>query len=106
MKRLTGWQDVKKHLFLVLFTFSDEREVVSKHGFLNLNDLSTVQQKHSKSQTYVHCYLQLKLLGKQQTVDLLLNPQSIKCVLRHNEQVKIRLMLHQFIDAVCYFANH
>jgi len=108
MKRLTGWQDVKKqHLFFVLFTFSDEHEVLNEHGLLNLNNLSSVQQKHSKSQTYVHCYLQLKLLGKQQRVDLLLSTQSRKCVLRHNEQMKkIRLILHQFVDAVCYFANH
>jgi len=38
MRRLNGWQDVKKQLFLVLFTFSDEREVVNKRGFLNLNN--------------------------------------------------------------------
>jgi hypothetical protein len=40
----------KQHLFLVLFTFFNEREVLNKHCFLNLNNLSSVQQKHTKSQ--------------------------------------------------------
>jgi hypothetical protein len=80
MKRLSGWQDVKKqHLFfLVLCTFFNEHEVWNKHGFLNLNNLSSVQQKHSKSKIYVHCYIQLKLFGKQQRVDLLPSTQSRK----------------------------
>lgn len=35
VKRLSGWLDVKKqHLFLVLFTFFNEREILNKHGFL------------------------------------------------------------------------
>jgi len=84
MKRLSGWQDVEKQrLFLVLFTFFNECEVLNKHGFLNFNNLSSVQQKHSKSQTYVLYYIQLKLFGKQQRVDLLLSTQCRKYFLRH-----------------------
>jgi len=45
-------------------------EVWNKQGFSDLNHLSRVQQKHSKSQTRVHCYPQLKLFGEQQRVDL------------------------------------
>jgi len=81
--------------------FFNEYEVLNKCDFVNLNNLSSVQQMHSKSQTYVHCYQQLKLFGKQQRVDLL---QSTHC--RKYEQVKkIRLILCQFIDSVCYCVN-
>jgi hypothetical protein len=42
---------------------------------LDLYHLSNARQKHSKSQTHVPCYLALKLFGKQQKVDLLLNAE-------------------------------
>jgi hypothetical protein len=62
-----------------------------------------VQQKHSKSQTVVSYHLQLKL---QQTVDLLLDAECRNDITKHNEQVKKnRVILHLFIDAVCYLAN-
>ena len=57
-------------------------------GFSDLNNLSSAQQKRSKPQTYVHCYLQLKLFGKQQRVDLLLDYASRNYVTRHKKQVK------------------
>ena len=49
-------------------------------GVLDLSHLSVAQQKHSKSQTLVPCYLPLKLFGKQQNVDLLLEAESRKDV--------------------------
>jgi hypothetical protein len=52
----------KKHLFLVPFTFFNEYDELNKYGFLNINNLSSVQQKHSKSQTFVHCCLQINYL--------------------------------------------
>jgi hypothetical protein len=80
--------------------------VWTQQGFSDLNHLLRAQQKHSKSQTHVHSYLQLKLFGKQQTVGLLLDAQRRNDVTRHNEQVKkSRLILCWFIDAVCYLAN-
>lgn len=70
MKRLTSWQDVKQPtVLLVLFNFPNKHEVWNEQGSLNLNNLSSVQQKHSKSQTHV-------------TVIYRIN------VTRHNEQVK------------------
>jgi hypothetical protein len=67
--------------------------------------LSSAQQKHSQAQTYVPCYLQLKLFGKQQKVYLLLDAQC-RNIIKHNEQVKKkRLILCQFIDAVNTLAN-
>ena len=63
-----------------------------------------MQQKHSKSQTHVHCYLLLKLFGKQQRVDLLLNAQHSN-ITKHNEQVKNDIILLQFVDALCALAN-
>jgi hypothetical protein len=54
----------------------------------------------------VHICLHLKLFGKQQRVDFLLDAQRNNDVTRHSEQVKKnRLILCQFIDAVCYLAN-
>jgi hypothetical protein len=51
-------------------------------------------------------YLQLKLFGKQQTVDLLHDPQRRNDFTRRNEHVKKnRLILHGFIDAVCNLAD-
>jgi len=44
--------------------------------------LSSAQQKHSKSHTQVHWYIQLKLCGKQQRVDLLLDAQCRNDVTR------------------------
>ena len=41
-------------------------ELRNKQGFSDSHHLSSVQQNHTKLQTNVHCYLQLKLLGKQQ----------------------------------------
>jgi len=62
--------------------------------------------KYSKPQIKVHCYLQLKLFGKQQTVDLLLEVQHRNDVISCNEEVKKnRLIVRGFIDAVCYLAN-
>jgi hypothetical protein len=52
-----------------LLYFSFYHEIRNNQGFLGLHHLSSAQQKHSKPQTHVHCYLQLKLFGKQQTVD-------------------------------------
>jgi len=54
-----------------LLYFSCYHEVRNNQGFSGLHNLSSAQQKHSKHQTHVHCYLQLKLFGKQQTVDLI-----------------------------------
>jgi len=42
---------------------------------MDLSHMSNAQQKHSKSQTHVQCYIQLKLFGKQQTVDLHLDAE-------------------------------
>ena len=66
MKRLTSLQDAKQHTFLsALFTFfSNKHEVCNEQGFSDLNHLSSVQQKYSKSQIHVHFYLQLKLFEK------------------------------------------
>jgi hypothetical protein len=65
-----------------------------------------VKQKQSKPQTYVHSYLQLKLFGKQQRVDLLIDAQRRNDVTRDSEGVKRdRLILRRFIDAVWYLAN-
>jgi hypothetical protein len=48
----------------------------------------------------VHCYLQLKLFGKQQSVDLLLDAQHTNDVTRSDEQVgKNRLISRVCIGA-------
>ena len=88
----------KKQTFLLAcLLFSNTHEVWNKQGFLDLNHLSSAQQKHSKSQNHVPCYLQLKLFGKQQKVYLLLEAQCGNDIIKHNEQVqKKRVMLRQF----------
>ena len=67
MERLTGMQHVTQQtnfvVGLVYFYCGTNIE-----GFSDLNQLSSAQQKHSKSHPHVHCCLQLKLFGKQQTV--------------------------------------
>jgi len=82
------------------FHFSNKHE-----GLFGFNHLSCAQQKHSKSWTHVHCYLPLKLFGKQHRVDLLLIAQHSNIVTKHNEQVKNDIILLQFIDALCALAN-
>ena len=73
---------------------------------MDLNHLSSAQQRHSKSPTHVPCYLQLKLFGKQQKVYLLLVAQCRNKIIKYNEQVKKkRVILHQFIHAVHSLAN-
>jgi hypothetical protein len=54
----------------------------------------------------VHCYLQLKLCGKQQSVDLLLDAQQRTDVSRSNEQCEEeRIYIRWFIEDVCYLPN-
>ena len=74
-------------------------------GLFGFNHLSYVQQKHSKSQTHVQCYLPLKLFGIQRKVDLLLNTQHSNIITKHSEKVKNDIILLQFIDAFCALAN-
>jgi len=52
----------------------------------DLSHVSSAQQEHSKSQNHVHCYLQLKLFGKQQRVDLLLDAQRRNDVTRRSKK--------------------
>ena len=86
--------------------FFNEYEVLNKCDFVNLNNLSSVQQMHSKSQTYVHCYQQLKLFGKQQRVDLLLDAQRRNDITSITNKLKKYILIElQFIDAVCSSAN-
>jgi hypothetical protein len=59
-------------------------------SFSDLSHVSRAQQEHSKSQTRVHCYLQLKLFGKQQMVDLLLDAQRKKVTKRSKKNEKNR----------------
>ena len=48
----------------------------------------------------------LKVYGKQQSVDLLLDAQHTNNVTRSNEQVKkYELLIHGLIDSVCYLAD-
>jgi hypothetical protein len=64
MKRFTGYQPAKQRTNVIvgLFIFYNKHEVRNKQGFLDLSHLYSEQQKHSKSQTHVQCYL----FGKQQ----------------------------------------
>jgi len=52
--------------------FLKKHDVWNKQEILALNHFFIAQHKHSKSQTHVSCYLQLKF---QQTVDLLLDAE-------------------------------
>jgi len=56
-------------------------------GFSDFDHLSSALHKHTKSQTHVHCYLQLKLYGKQQSVDLLVDAEHRNDDTRNNEEV-------------------
>jgi hypothetical protein len=68
--------------------------------------LSSAQQKHSKSQTHVPCYLQLKLFEKQQKVYLFLDAQCRNDIIKRNEQVKEKRVIScQFIYAVHSITN-
>jgi hypothetical protein len=79
---------------------------ISAPFFSDLNNLSSAQRKHSKSQTHVDSYLQLKLFGKQQRVEVLLDAQSRNDVTSiTNKEKKNILILLRFIDAVCSSAN-
>jgi hypothetical protein len=82
--------------------FSNEYEVGNKQGFLHINHFSSSQQRQSKSQSYAHCYLQLKVFIKQQRVDLLFDAQCRNDVTKPNEQVKKdRIIFRRFIGVVC-----
>jgi len=62
-------------IFGAVYFFSKEHDMQNTQDVLDLYHLSSEQQKHSKSQTHMPCYLALKLFGKQQNVDLLLNAE-------------------------------
>ena len=105
MKRLTGWLDLKQPtLLLNLFTFPNKHEVWNKQWFLKWNNLSSAQQKHSKSQTHVTIIYSYNYLE---------NNKGLTCPMTLNAEVmspgivnkKNKITLHQFIDAVCYLAN-
>jgi hypothetical protein len=69
MKRLTSWQDVKQSTaLLVLFTFPNKHEVWNEQGSLNLNNLSSVQEKHSKSQTHVTVIYRINVTRRNEQV--------------------------------------
>lgn len=59
--KLYGWPSL---------LFSDIHEEWNKYGLSDLNHLSAVQKKHTKSQTHVQCCLTSKLFWKEQKVDL------------------------------------
>jgi len=44
-------------------------ELRGKESFSDSHHLSIAQQKHTKLRTNVHCYLQIKLFGKQQKIN-------------------------------------
>lgn len=63
--------------------------------------MSSAHDKHSKSQTHVHCYPQLILFGKQQKV-----AQHRNDVTSGQEQVKKkRVILRRFTGALYSLAN-
>jgi hypothetical protein len=53
--------------------FPNKHEACNKQGFCGANHLSSEQQRHSESQNHTHCYVQVKLFGKQQSFDLLID---------------------------------
>ena len=73
---------------MFLFSVYIKHEVHNKRCFSDLNHMSSDREKHSNPQTHMHCYLQLKLFGKQQRVDLFLEAQHRNQVNRRNEKVK------------------
>jgi hypothetical protein len=74
MERLTGMQHATQQTNFVVgpvyFYY-----VTNMKCFSDLNQLPSAQQKHSKSHIHVHCCVQLKVFGKQQTVDLHLDAE-------------------------------
>jgi hypothetical protein len=75
-------------------------------GLLGFKLFAKCAAKNSKSQTHVHCYLQLKLFVKQQRIDMHLNAERRNDVTMHNEQInKNTRVLRPFIDAVCCLAK-
>ena len=70
-----------------LLLFEETRSMEQTGLFVvRVNVLWSAQQKHSKSRTHVHLYLQLRLCGKQPTADLLLDTQSSNNVTRQTDQ--------------------
>jgi hypothetical protein len=106
---LTGWQDVKHQTNVIVgrsLHFPDKHEACNKQGFCGVNHLSRAKQKHPESQTHTYCYLQVKLFGKQQRVDLVIDAYRRNDVTRRNEQVKKnRFISLPIIRAVWYLAN-
>ena len=78
----------QQSLLVAVFNFSNKYEIQNKQNFVGLNYLSCAQKYHSKPQTNMHCYLQLKLYGKQQSVDPFLDAQHTNDVIIRKEQVK------------------
>ena len=82
---------------LIYFLLTNMKE------FSELNHLSSAQKNHSKSQTHVHCYLQLNYLEKRLN---LLYAERKNDITRHNKQVRINIWnLWRFIDAVWSLGN-
>jgi hypothetical protein len=75
-------QQTKLIVGLVYFLLTNMKE------FSDLNHLSSAQKNHSKSQTPMHCCLQLNYLKKKTKVDPLLNAERKNDITRHNKQVE------------------
>lgn len=102
---LTGCPDSNKLFCWPCLLFSREKSSWNKHGFSDLNHLSVGQQRHSKSQTHIQSFLQLKMFGKDR-VDILLSEQHRSYISQHNEQVtRNREIVKRLIDAVCFLAK-
>ena len=69
MRRLAVSRMRNNKICCWLYLLFSNKHVWIKQGFSHLNHFSSSQQRHSKSQTLVHSYLQLKLYSKQQRVD-------------------------------------
>ena len=61
---LAGCETKTNFIFGAVYFFSKEHDMWNTQVVLDLYHLSGAQQKHSKSQTHVPCYLPLQSFGK------------------------------------------
>ncbi|XP_071535018.1 zinc finger MYM-type protein 1-like [Panulirus ornatus] len=102
---MTGCEKRSRLFCWPCLLFSKENGVWNKHGFSDLNHLTTAQQKHERSQHHVQSFFNLKMFGKQRN-DTLIDSQQKNEVSRHNEQVrKNREIMKRIIDVICYITK-
>ncbi|XP_072379856.1 zinc finger MYM-type protein 1-like [Diabrotica undecimpunctata] len=103
---LCGCQKLNRLFCWSCLLFSADKNVWTKLGYNDLNNVHRTQKRHNNSVNHILCEKSLLLFGKNQRIELALNTQDIQSIARHNEKVKQnRQILRHLIGVTCLFGK-